>query len=119
MTRDERDEQLGRGLRSSVEDELLIDDDGATANTTNIKRTSRYHIEDILRMREKDNIVLYFRYNKTWIRDNYSGIPLDAGEQPDVAGTAGDVMSIGGSKFLALKGTVFSARMHEEAQSGG
>ena len=59
LTRDERDEQLGRGLRSSVEDELLIDDDGANANTTNIKRTSRYHIEDILRMREKRRITLF------------------------------------------------------------
>ena len=81
LSREERDDQLGRGLRSSVEEDLLIDDDGAMANTTNIKRTSRYHIEDILRMREKDKIVVYFKYNKTWLKNNYSNIPLDAGEQ--------------------------------------
>ena len=65
LSKEERDDLLGRGLRSSVEDDLFVDESAATANTTNIKRTSRYHEEDIMRMRENDNMVVYFQCNKT------------------------------------------------------
>ena len=54
ITAAEREEDLGRGLRSSRADNLFVDDEAFNVETTDVRRLSRYHWEDLLPKREKD-----------------------------------------------------------------
>jgi len=49
----------------SQQQQLLeeFDDEAFCVETTDIKRTSRYHIEDALKVHQGDTVMMYFRIN--------------------------------------------------------
>ena len=51
VTEGDRANAMGMGLRSSTVDDSLLDEDARLAETTDAKRLSRYHWEDLLRPR--------------------------------------------------------------------
>ena len=64
ITATAREGAMGLGTRSSVVSDLLVDDDAKNASTTNVKRLSRYHWEDIYPWIRKRTLSSTRGYNK-------------------------------------------------------
>jgi hypothetical protein len=62
-TADQIHEQIGLGLRSAVLADSLDDDEAYNVDTTNEKRLSRFHWEDVLRLKVGENIIVFFKNN--------------------------------------------------------
>ena len=68
VTAGERKDAMGLGLRSSKpKEESVFDNEDLMAKTTNIKRLSRYHWEDLLSLKPGGNIVLYCSNLQKWM----------------------------------------------------
>jgi len=119
-TKAQREESIGRGLRSTAEEEMFTDNDAFKIETTDIKRLSRYHMEDVLRLLYGSNMIVYFKQCANSIIDTkYDGKPGVAAKIQQDWGIAGDTTVIGGITFLALKMNVYKAPLHHEAVIGG
>jgi hypothetical protein len=57
-------DNIGLGLRSDTKDDIFVDDDARLCRVTDIRRLSRYHFEDILRVQADGRLVLYFLLNR-------------------------------------------------------
>jgi len=119
-TKAQREEAIGQGLRSTAEEELFTDDDAVKIGTTDIKRLSRYHMEDVLCLLDGSTMIVYFKQCANSVIDNkYDGKPDVAAKIQQDQGIAGNTMVIGGITFLALKMNVYEAPLHHEAVTGG
>eukprot|EP00560_Eucampia_antarctica_P008311 CAMPEP_0197825644 /NCGR_PEP_ID=MMETSP1437-20131217/2695_1 /TAXON_ID=49252 ORGANISM="Eucampia antarctica, Strain CCMP1452" /NCGR_SAMPLE_ID=MMETSP1437 /ASSEMBLY_ACC=CAM_ASM_001096 /LENGTH=331 /DNA_ID=CAMNT_0043425733 /DNA_START=250 /DNA_END=1242 /DNA_ORIENTATION=- len=68
VTAAERKDAIGLGLRSSKpKEESIFDNEALMAETTNIKRLSRYHWEDLLSLKTGGDVVLYCSNLQKWM----------------------------------------------------
>ena len=93
--------ELGLGLRSTMAADSLIDDEAYNIETTNEKRLSRYHWEDVLRLREGEPVVVYFNKDQD-LQGRFASKPLDAAVTQKRSGIGGQLTTINGRKFIAL-----------------
>ena len=61
ITKKQRAENIGLGLRSTQEPISLDDDDALACSVTSHRRLSRCHFEDVVGLQKGDPLVLYFR----------------------------------------------------------
>ena len=113
-----RVDNSGRGLRSAGRDEMLFDDEAAMVETTDIRRLTRYPFEKLLLLEEDSPLVIYFRKGNTVLNDLFSGIPESAARVQRKEGIAGQVETIGGSKYICLRTNMTVARYHQQINSG-
>ena len=111
-----------RGLvtRSSAKGEdLFLDEDARTAETTDVKRLSRYHWEDIVNLQGGDNIVLFVSIKQKWMKTTKMGlVPLQASREQLQLGVAGQTFQIGSRPFYALKAKLLYNTMHHDIAHG-
>ena len=92
-----------------------FDEEAYNVETTDIKRTSRYHMEDCLKMHHGDAIMLYFRCNaKSTMQNVFSEKPPRTAEMQLKQGIGADVISINAKKFVALKATISRSTLHHD-----
>ena len=110
---------LGLQLRSSINDDLLGDDNEVVRlRVTNHKRLSRLHWEDILAMHPRSSFVLYMKWDQSLIGGVYIGIPGKARLAQLEKKAAGKFITVFGEKFFVLKATIFKADAHIKANAG-
>ena len=116
----EREDAMGLGLRSSQpKDDSFFDNDALVANTTNHKRLSRYHWEDLLHLNGGDNVVIMVSTLQKWMKTTKMKLaPWHAAKIQREAGIAGEEQVIAGEKFYALKARVVSQSLSHEAKAG-
>lgn len=73
-TAQKRSQAAGLGTRSSTAVDYLVDDEAYKVETTNIKRLSRLHVEDVIQCREGTPIVLYVEKGNQVLRDMFDGV---------------------------------------------
>ena len=117
---DDRADAIGLGSRSSVANDLFLDDDARKVETTAIKRLSICHWEDVLAMQSGQKLVIQFRHNKMsdLQKAPFNSNPLKAAAIQQDKAIAGGITKIGGIKFLTLKAEILSATLHHEAVAG-
>ena len=127
QTLSDRADNIGLGLRLDAREDLLLDEDARVCNVTDARRLSRYHFEDLLRVQEGVRLVLYLRANKrgTKLVAPLLAIPFEGEGQPwsvaeaqCSAGSAGNITSIGGGRYLVVTATMLHARAHHDAIAG-
>jgi len=121
----DRADDIGLGRRSEARDNLLVDEDARVCNVTNARRLSRYHFEDLLRVQTETRLVLYLRLNQRstnlagpLLKKPFEGKPWDIALKQRTSGSAGDVVSLSGVKYLVVKVKMLHARAHHDAVSG-
>ena len=112
------DDSLGLGLRSGIKDLSLVDNDAVTLVTTNTKRLSRLHWEDILRLQEGDGLLIHFKRHSLLVEDRFSLAPKDARVRQKMMGLGGDVVRLDGSNVVVLCAAIDKAPLHLCAISG-
>ena len=101
LTLAQRLKNLGKGIRSSANANLLEDDDAQAATTTHYKRLAPLSWERVMLMGEDDNLIVYFKQNKTWLKNMWDNKPTEAGEMQHELGIAGKQQTIGGKQLLS------------------
>ena len=114
----DRDAQIGRGLRSTSEALSLVDYDAATLTTSDAKRLSRYHWEDLLGVQVNDGVIIYFRKGSSVLDGRFRGKPKQAFDQQKRLGIGGETVKLNGINFLVLRAVVETAPLHLAAVSG-
>ena len=97
---------------------ILLDEDAYNLETTDAKRLSRLHWEDILRVQQGEKIVAYFRKDAAVIHDVFEDYPKIAAKLQRQANVAGEEVKLNGSTFYVLRATMFTANFHLAAVSG-
>lgn len=69
------EQEIGLGLRSALNEDVLVDEEAYTLKTTDAKRLSRMNWEDLLRVKEGDQVIVYFRKDLKIIRDVFMDYP--------------------------------------------
>ena len=94
-TKKSREKALGeRSLRSATSDSDLIDDEAERLETTNIKRVSRCHFEDLVGYVPGQKLAVYIAKDSHLITDVFSGVPNKARLKQKRDGIAGDIVGI-------------------------
>ena len=119
ITKKQRAENIGLGLRSTQEPISLDDDDALACSVTSHRRLSRCHFEDVVGLQKGDPLVLYFRkdaetldglFRKTDVRR------IAASQRKDRVG--GETIKLAGVDYLVVKAQILSAQWHQEAAAG-
>ena len=77
LTKEESNNQIWLGLRSTVEEDLLLDEAVSKGVTTDARRLSRYQFEHILHTHEGGRLVLYFRKNVQMLNNLFHSVPIE------------------------------------------
>ena len=92
--------------------------DAYNLQTTNIKRLSRYHVEDVIKCKEGDSFVLYFRADNDLINNRYQGLPTSAALVQKEDGIGGETVRIAGHDYICIKATIIMATLHHDIKYG-
>ena len=118
-TKKSREKALGeRSLRSATSDSNLIDDEAKRLETTNIKRVSRCHFEDLVGYVPGQKLAVYIAKDSHLITDVFSGVPNKARLKQKRDGIAGDIVVVASRKFIVLKATIVEAKAHIDCVAG-
>ena len=112
-------EGMGLGLRSSIDEDPIIGEEAYNLTTTDAKRLSRLHWEDLLRVNENSDIVIYWR--KAADQSQFADYPREAAKmQPKVkeSGRLKNEVKLNRADFYVTRAKVIKAQYHGEAQSG-
>ena len=113
-----RDDGLGLGLRSAVESLSLLDDAAASLKTSDAKRLSRLHWEDVLCFQEDERLFVYFKRKSPVVDERFSSVPEEVRTLQQLLGVGGDTVRLDGSDFGVLRATIDKAPLHLAAVSG-
>ena len=119
----------GMGLRSGVSPDLLVDEAAYKVTTTKIKRLSRRHWEDVVQSKEGTPLVLYIRDKSDLVPKKVAAAQRKllrerarGGDDPNADdkqnNLAGQTVVLSGRKYVCLKATIKTARMHHDAING-
>lgn len=84
-----RNDGLGLGLRSAVESLSLLDDAVASLKTSEAKRLSRLHWEDVVGFQEGERLFVYFRRMSPVVDERFSSVPEDVRMLQQLLGVGG------------------------------
>ncbi len=111
-------EALGLGLCSSLDNDVVVDEEAYNIEITDTKHLSCMHWEDILRVKQGDQVVLYFRKNSSFLKESFANVPLHVAKQQKQAKIAGGEVRINGINFYVLRATLFTSNYHLPALLG-
>ena len=118
-TKKTRDDKMGgRASRSTIAESDLFDDDAVELSTTNQKRLSRCHWEDMLRYLPGQKLAIYFRNDPELLNDTFNKVPNKAKLIQKKKGIGGQFVTIASQKFIVLKATIVLAPAHIDCQAG-
>ena len=108
-------ESMGMGTRSSLSQ---IDEEAAVVNTTDLRRLSRYHMEDALGLKEGDRVLLYFRMQGMrklkWLNKKTRGWDISHVIEANDA----QPFKMMGDRYIQLYATVTQAKLNKDIQYG-
>mmetsp|Transcript_35557 Transcript_35557/g.74958 ORF Transcript_35557/g.74958 Transcript_35557/m.74958 type:complete len:239 (+) Transcript_35557:493-1209(+) len=106
----------GRGLRSSVEVDMLTNDATFNVKTTNFKELHRYVLEDVLGCDQDHPLLLCV--SKELDGDLFSGMLSEGVITQIKNGTGGDMCKISGKTYYNLTVTMHECRAHQRLIAG-
>ena len=108
----------GRALRSTAAESDLFDDDAVKLSTTNQKRLSRCHWEDMLGYLPGQKLAMYFQNDPKSLNETFIKIPNKAKRIQKKEGIGGQFVTIASQKYIVLKGTIGLTPVHIDCQAG-
>ena len=113
----QREESLGLGLRSSIDENAMVDEDAFTLNTTNARQLSHFHWEDFLLLQYGDKVMIYFRHDINVLDGVFKSKPQQVAVKQCMTKVGEEVLKLGG-QFLVLQAEIVQAKYHHAAWTG-
>ena len=118
-TKKSRDAKFGkRATRLSVNESDLLDNETVQIATTNQKRLSRCHWEDMLKYSPGQKLAIYFRNDSDLLDAQFASVPNKAKTMQIKNGIGGQLVTISSKQFVVLKATIITAPVHIDCDSG-
>ena len=116
-----RHDSTGLGLRSAAAPDLLVDDDAYKVETTNVKRLSRLHWEDLLQCNVGTSLVLYVAKDGEYAMPEVATAQRKVGKANGTTNNqnlSGAKVHLSGREFVCLKARILHATTHHDAIHG-